>query len=423
MTRAEGDQESPLAGLDATTPVVVIDPLHVGLGIARSLGRLRIEMHGLHSNRRAPAARSRYWTTSTVWQPDNTPHEVLVERLLSLAETFESPPLLIACDDASCLFVADAADELRKGFVFPAQPAGLSRSLSDKREMYLLCNRLGTPTPESVFPASRAEVEEFARDCTMPVMLKGIDTLAVRRRTGASMVIARTPEELLRYYDAMETPDSPSLMIQEYIPGGPESVWMFNGYFDGSSDCLFGFTGQKLRQYPAYTGATSLGICARNDDVAELTVGLMKAVGYRGILDIGWRYDARDGTYNLLDVNPRIGATFRLFVDASGLDVARALYLDLTGQEVPATSYPEGRKWLVENFDCVSSMHYYRDGNLKVRDWLRSFRGVEERAWWASDDRAPFWAMCRQSLAYLVGGRSKRDRGVAGEPALIGNDV
>ena len=42
----------------------------------------------------------------------------------------------------------------------------------------------------------------------------------------------------------------------------------------------------------------------------------MKELGYRGILDIGYRYDARDGRYKVLDVNPRIGATFRLFVGA-----------------------------------------------------------------------------------------------------------
>jgi predicted ATP-grasp superfamily ATP-dependent carboligase len=35
-------------------------------------------------------------------------------------------------------------------------------------------------------------------------------------------------------------------------------------------------------------------------------------------VDLGFRYDARDSRYKPLDVNPRIGATFRLFVDAEG---------------------------------------------------------------------------------------------------------
>ena len=73
----------------------------------------------------------------------------------------------------------------------------------------------------------------------------------------------------------------------------------------------------------------------------------MKAIGYQGILDIGYRYDRRDGQYKVLDVNPRIGCTFRLFAATNGMDVARALYLDMTGQT--GASRP-GCRWT--QMDC-----------------------------------------------------------------------
>jgi len=44
--------------------------------------------------------------------------------------------------------------------------------------------------------------------------------------------------------------------------------------------------------------------------VEAQTKQLMQAVAYRGPLDVGYRFDARDGKYKLLDVNPRIGSTF-----------------------------------------------------------------------------------------------------------------
>jgi predicted ATP-grasp superfamily ATP-dependent carboligase len=127
--------------------------------------------------------------------------------------------------------------------------------------------------------------------------------------------------------------------------------------------------------------------------VEAVTHRLMKALGYRGIVDMGYRYDARDGRYKLLDVNPRIGATFRLFVGSNGLDVARALYLDLTGQPVPASQAPEGRRWLVENQDLSAGLVYLRDGHLTPAEWLRSLRGVSEVAWFAWDDPVPFGLM------------------------------
>jgi predicted ATP-grasp superfamily ATP-dependent carboligase len=121
-------------------------------------------------------------------------------------------------------------------------------------------------------------------------------------------------------------------------------------------------------------------------------------VGYCGILDIGYRYDARDGKYKVLDVNPRIGSTFRLFVGKSGLDVAQALYRDLTGQVVPPATVVEGRKWIVEDQDIYSSYRYWRDGKLGLAGWFVSLIGIREGAWFAWDDLLPFWLMCRSLL-------------------------
>jgi predicted ATP-grasp superfamily ATP-dependent carboligase len=177
---------------------------------------------------------------------------------------------------------------------------------------------------------------------------------------------------------------------------------MFNGYFDADSDCLIGLTGQKLRQHPPYTGITTLGVCVTNDAVVQTTRRFLKRVGYRGIVDMGYRFDARDGQYKLLDVNPRIGATFRLFVDRNGMDVVRAMYLDLTGQCVPSIAPVDGRKWLVESLDIASGMRYFRDGRLSPMAWAQSFRGVAETAWFAPDDPAPFVLMGGQLALRLT---------------------
>ena len=224
-------------------------------------------------------------------------------------------------------------------------------------------------------------------------MLKGIDGTRLQRRMGRKMVIVRSERELAAEYTRLEEPGAHNLMLQEYIPGGDDTVWMFNGYFNTDSDCLVAFTGKKLRQHAVHVGATSLGICLPNQAIAELTTSFMKRVGYCGILDIGYRYDARDGVYKLLDPNPRIGCTFRLFVAQNGMDVARCLYLDLTGQPVPAAVPRWGRKWIVEDWDVESCLDYRREGSLTLRQWAASLRGIEEWAWFAADDLGPFFRM------------------------------
>jgi len=129
----------------------------------------------------------------------------------------------------------------------------------------------------------------------------------------------------------------------------------------------------------------------------------MKVIGYSGALDMDYKFDPRTGLYKLTDANPRIGRTFRLFVDSLGMDVAGALYLDLTRQPIHVRQEREGRKWVVENFDLVSSLTYCRDEKLNVMGWLGSYKGVEEACWFARDDWTPFWAMLWCSFQWGCG--------------------
>ena len=394
-----------LAVEDASVPVVVLNLFtHCGVGVLRSLGRLGVPVYCVHGDRAAPSLRSRYARGAFKLDIGDESPDASVEFLLNLARTVGGRPILIPTEDLSCLFVDEHAHLLAEAYRFPRRPPGLAQSLSSKEQMYFLCREHSVPTPATFFPKSREDAEEFARTATFPVMMKGVDTRAFLDAPGAGKVIARSRQDLLATYDEMTRGhERRALILQEYIPGDARSVWMFNGYFDEGSECLFGITGQKLRQYPPYIGQTSLGYCSENPAVHELTRRFMKALGYTGILDIGFRYDARDGRYKLLDVNPRVGSAFRLFVGQNELDVVRALYLNLTGQQVPVDTARERRKWVVENYDLVASAKYYRDRALRPRDWIRSFRGLQEAAWFAWDDPMPFAAMCIHSLRYAIG--------------------
>jgi D-aspartate ligase len=235
------------------------------------------------------------------------------------------------------------------------------------------------------------EVHAYLETARFPIMLKPIYS-NVPGYLVKPMVVVHTPQELLDEYDTNPLPEN--LMFQEYIPGDEDTVWMFNGYFDRHSDCQVGFTGRKLRQTPPHKGQTSLGICLRNKEVETTTLRFMKSIGYRGVLDIGYRYDARDGQYKVLDVNPRVGATFRLFVGENTMDVVRALYQDMTGQPVSPTSTPEGRKWIVEDLDLFSLLRCPRAGRIGIGEWIRSLHEAEEGAYIALDDLWPIAGAC-----------------------------
>lgn len=396
----EMGHRSVFDGIATDAPVLITTALsaspgaprsfHTTLGIARSLGRLGIPIYSIDTRNGGPSSACRYLRRRYIVDlPPDASLADTTQYLVEAGRRLGSRAVLIPTWDDVSIAVSEAYPALKDHFLLPDQPEGLARSLASKKGMYRLAVKHGVPTPRSSFPSSIDEVRAYAEAATYPVMIKGVYGNRLAKRAGRTLFLVEQPEELVRLYVEIEDPNVPNVMLQEYIPGGDDSVWMFNGYFGDGSECRFGMTGQKLRQWPPYAGTTSLGVCRPNRTVTEQTLGWMKAIGYRGMIDMGYRYDARDGQYKVLDVNPRIGSTFRLFVGRLGVDVARAHYLDMTGQSVPADEMIEGRKWMDER-DLRSSITYVRDGHLSLRQWAASLRGVQELVHAARDDMIPF---------------------------------
>jgi capsular exopolysaccharide synthesis family protein len=393
--------------LDATVPVLVFKTSrnviqHSTLGIIRSLGRLGVPVYACVEDRFAPAAMSRYLTRAFVWDTGGLNTEQLLTGMAAIGERLGRPTVLVPIDDSAAAFVAEHSDVLAKWFLFPRLPRELPRRLANKRDLYLLCRSIGVPCPETAFPDSVDEVHAFIERVKFPAVVKAAEPQRLPKGT-RSVSIAQTPQELLAIYRQAQSPESPNLIFQEYIPESLAEDWIFHGYCNPQTDCLVTFTGKKLRSHPAFAGPTTLGVSVLNEPLSRQTETLLKAVAYAGIVDIDYRLDKRDGQYKLLDFNPRIGANFRMFEDRAGVDVVRALHLDLTRRTVRRLPVVEGRTFIVEPYDLFTSLSYMRRGGLTVRGWWRSLKGKREIAWFSRNDPVPFLTMCVRLLIRAVG--------------------
>ena len=383
--------------IDTTTPAVVLkfDPNvmhHGGLGVIRSLGRAGVPVYGVHEGPWAPAASSRYLTGRCFWQANPADVERVVAGLLRLAEHIGRPSVLITTDDAGAIFLAEHGRDLRDWFLFPRPPENLPRQLAGKFSLYQVCLELGVPCPRASIPDSLGDARAFATEVGYPLIAKLTTPWTAGSGLHSTSVVAGQ-QELDRIYQLCEQSQA-GLMLQEFIPGGQGHDWFFHGYCDADSVCQPAFTGVKERSYPAAAGLTSLGRSVPNEKLRDQVTSMLQRLGYRGLLDLDIRLDSRDGQYNLLDFNPRLGAQFRIFRDTAGTDVALAAYLDLTGQAIPPAEQVNGRAFLVENYDPLSALGNWRRGRLDLRTWVSSLRGVDETAWFARDDLRPFGLMC-----------------------------
>ncbi|MEU6806406.1 ATP-grasp domain-containing protein, partial [Streptomyces neyagawaensis] len=179
------------------------------------------------------------------------------------------------------------------------------------------------------------------------------------------------------------------------LPPGPDRDWFFHGYADRTGVVRGGGPGRKLRAWPPGAGLTTVGRWTPNPRVQALAERLVDALGYRGVFDLDFRRDD-DGAYHLLDFNPRPGAQFRLFADTAGVDVVRALHLDLTGRPVPLGAPVPGRTFVVENYAPLTVLLPH----------------PRELAWHAKDDLRPgaaLWPLwTRHSLGRLLAPRTAR---------------
>jgi D-aspartate ligase len=388
--------------------VVVYRGGHGALGVARTLGRLGVPVYLIAQEGMAtPVWSSRYWAGRTRWDfsvPAADSVRFLLDFGRDLEERHGARPIVLTLADWIAIFIEEHAEALSERYTFPRAKTKVVRDLANKWQMFLLARESGIPVPETIWPESRAEVTDFLEIARFPIVMKAADPSLEHV---PAMAIVNKPDELLAKFDRDSALGPPNLILQEFIPGDAETVWMCNAYFGRESQCHAIFAGRKLRQVSA-TGIASLAVCSPNETVENQTRAFMQAVGYQGCVGIGWRFDVRDGLYKVLDVNPRVSGVFRLFRATNGMDVVRICYSDLTGQPIPATRPSVGRKWLLED-DLFVAITGLRRGTLTLSQWLRSLRGVREAQWFAIDDPKPIlvWLSSRLSLKL----RTKRPAG------------
>ena len=369
---------------------------HGALGIARNLGELGVPVYAIVEDRYTPLAMSRYLTRAFVLEDLDNEH--LLNEMATIGKMLNRPTILVPTDDRAAFFIAEHANELRQSFLFPHLPEELPRRLANKMSLYSVCRRFGVPCPENVIPTSIEDVHEFIGRATFPVVVKPTSKWRPRNIVPSTLFV-KTPKELLAICRDVQSWQPPDIIFQEYIPGDD---WILHGYCNQESNCFLPFTGRKLRSYPPFAGFTTLGVSVTNERLASQTQSFVNAIAYSGIMDMDYRLDKRDDKYKLLDFNPRVGANFRMFDDQGGINVIRALHLDLTGRNIRRSPLVEGRVFIVEPYDLVACFSYLRSGDLTIRELRSSFLGSRQFAWFNWCDPLPFLAMSIRLLLRIV---------------------
>ena len=382
------------ASYDLSVPVLLFpitrySLLYGSLGAIRSLGRVGVTSHAIISSTFSPHRFSRHLARAFVVKEDWTSNQTaILSQLVNIGRELGNPVILLPTDDEAAIFAAEHTDELRACFLLPQVSSALPRALASKRDLYQLCIGHGVPAPRTAFARSFGETIALADQIRYPVVIKNSEPWSrLSSPAVASTTIFCAAEELLRL--KYTWPANSEVIIQEYIPDDAAEDWIVHVYCGSDSNPVVAFTGRKYQSWPPRAGVTTAATVLRNDKLLDMATGFCRAVGFKGIADMDWRFDSRDGQYKLVDFNPRFGANFRLFVTKNDIDVVRALHLDLTGRAVPQAPPVFGRKFRLENLNWASRLF----GGTISQNETATKQSKTEYAWLAADDPLPFLMM------------------------------
>jgi D-aspartate ligase len=179
---------------------------------------------------------------------------------------------------------------------------------------------------------------------TFPVIVKPDRSVEFKRRYKRQNFRCDTPAELEQ---ALGRTEEFGPIVQELVPGGDDALYTVGSYLDADGNAVGVFCGRKLRQTPPGIGTCRVGEAVWVPEVVDAALTLLRAFGYRGVSQVEFKRDARDGRYKLMEINARLWQWHGL-ASACGVDLPLIAYRDLTGETTPDVRMNgHGKRWAI----------------------------------------------------------------------------
>ncbi len=357
-----------------------------GLSIARSLGRHGIPVWVTTPPYMKLASCSRYALRTLPW-PEGEP-ETQVAYLLQLAERYQLDQwVLFPTSDESAALLSKFHAELSSRFRVSTPTWDVLRWAYDKRLTYRLAAEERVDYPATIYPRTEADLQDVS--CNFPAILKPATHSTINRFTAdKAWPVANREQLLARYREARELIPPDLILLQELIPGGGESQFSYAALCcDGRP--IASLTARRTRQYPIDFGYSSSFV--ETLDIPEIVAPsrrLLAAIQYTGLVEVEYKFDARDGRYKLLDINPRLW-TWSPLGRRAGIDFPHLLWQMMVGRHVPEQTGRTGVHWIRMSTDVPAAIHEMFRGRISLRAYLRTLRSPVEFSVMAFDDPLP----------------------------------
>lgn len=383
-------------------PPVFVEGLDVSAyGIAQSLGRNGVPVYALNDHLRDPLRFSRYIRRCFVYPDDPAQprayagdsvadEEVLAQLLLEWRSQFTHGPVLFATSDWFARFLSNQQHRLADKFLFHWIAPDLFSTINDKGRMVAFCQRVGVRVPRTHITSSEDDIAAVTRSFVYPCIIKPVHRYASGfPLLTAKVLIANDAQQALEFFHKYPQLKGGTL-IQELIEGADDQVFQYTALLNNKGEVAACSTVRKLKQYPPGFGSMCYGQTERNEAISAEALKLLRALDYRGLGSLEFKYRHKDGAYYFIEMNTRLPWYNGIFAGA-GINLPYLAYLDLIGESSPARNRQRDQTRWVSAHNYAS---WYRESNGKREPGRAGFVSHIARAnsyaWWNWADPGPF---------------------------------
>jgi predicted ATP-grasp superfamily ATP-dependent carboligase len=284
-------------------------------------------------------------------------------------------------------------DRLSATYRIIAPAPDIAPYLLNKEQMLGIARAVGVDMPHCYGPAN--ETTAARNDLHFPVVVKPVIGYRFFARFGCKLFVAADHAEL-RHCLARLADAGLNAQIFDLVPGPDSEIYAHCTYIDASGEASGGLTIRKLRQSPPFFGvARAARIVADPSQLREITLAMLRRIGFRGMASAEFKRDARDGRFYFLEINGR-SVIYNGLLRRGGLDFAALAWADYVDAQ-PARVQPSGWSgtWVNLHADLLYSLLHRRDAPVSLGELAGTYAGVTIEALWSARDPLPFvtqWA-------------------------------
>lgn len=328
--------------------------------------------------------------------------EKLLAELISIAKQLTLKGFLFATSDAYLDFISRKFSILALYFDYLMPERDNFEIISTKNKLYYFAKLNNIQAPKFIIVNNIDEFSKLKDEIIYPSIVKPIINDKFKSEFGEKVLfLNRSNFEDIVSKITNSSYSNKTLVIQEYIHGDVTDLYTITSYANRNSDIIAYSTGHKIRQFPPDTGTIISGrIDCNNTLLYTIAQKIIKDSKFQGISNIEFKFDRRDKSYKLMEINPRPGM-WNYSSTASGVNISYISYYDFYHQVDTKQVFTGGVEvvWMNILSDLTLSLYGYRKRGfdkhqISLISWIKSVKGKKVFAIYDISDIKPFISYC-----------------------------